>query len=176
MTNDDRERRAGGTQTSGMPSSRCMLARGPMTSNKPRDDVHDHVAVAQRPNDVHGLAVRLVRERDDDAIDAVLVHERPQVVELTERCDATRFRPALERLGVDEADEIEPVFGVLTDLPGDELADLARTDDERAHGVRARAPGEGPCDGASRSSREPIASSQNATRRPSCGDASPRHP
>ena len=71
-----------------------------------RDDVHDHVAVAQRPNDAHGLAVRLVGERDDDAVDAVLVHERPQLVELTERCDATRFRPALERLGVDEPDEV----------------------------------------------------------------------
>ena len=69
-----------------------------------------------------------LRERDDDAIDAVLVHERPQIVELTERCDATRFRPALERLGVDETDQIQPVLGVLPDLPGDELADLARSD------------------------------------------------
>ena len=33
MTNDERESRAGGTQTSGIPSSRCMLARGPIRSN-----------------------------------------------------------------------------------------------------------------------------------------------
>ena len=104
---------------------------------EPRDDVDDHVAVAQRPNDVHRLAVRLVGERDDDAIDAMLVHERPEIVELTEGRDVTRFRPALERLRVDEPDEIQPVLGVLADLPGDELADLARTDDERAHGVRS---------------------------------------
>ena len=55
MTKDDRESRAGGTQTSGIPSSRCMLARGPMSVEEPRHDVDDHVAVAQRPNDVHRL-------------------------------------------------------------------------------------------------------------------------
>ena len=51
--------------------------------------------------------------------------------------DVTRLGPALERLGVDEADEIEPVFGVQPDLAGDELADLAGPDDDRAHCVPA---------------------------------------
>ena len=51
--------------------------------------------------------------------------------------------------GVHEPDEIQPVFGVLADLSGDELADLARTDDERAHGVGARSSRECPCNRAS---------------------------
>ena len=105
-----------------------MLARGPMSVEQPRDDVDDHVAVAERANDVHRLAVGLVGEGDDDTIDAMLVDERPEIVELTERRDVTRLGPALERLRVDEADEIQPVFRVLTDLPRDELADLARPD------------------------------------------------
>ena len=37
---------------------------------------------------------------------------------------------------VDEADEIEPVLRVLEELAGDELADIARTDDQRVLEVR----------------------------------------
>ena len=57
----------------------------------------------------------------------MLVHERLEIVEPTEGRDVARLRAALQRLGVDEPDEIQPVFGVLADLAGDELADLART-------------------------------------------------
>ena len=40
-------------------------------------------------------------------------------------------RPAAPRHGVDEADEVDPVLGVLEELARDELADVAGADDDR---------------------------------------------
>ena len=52
----------------------------------------------------------------------------------------------LLRLGVDEADEVEAVLRMLSDLPRTSLPDLARTDDDGVLNERGRAPHEEPSD------------------------------
>ena len=47
------------------------------------------------------------------------------------------------RTRVDEADEVDPVLRMLEELPGDELPDLARAEDDRVLQVRDPVPAEG---------------------------------
>ena len=129
------ESRAGGTQTSGMPSSRCMSRAGP-TSSKSRGTTSTmHVLVAQRPDDaivsVSGSFENATITRSTGARRRADWSSSSPPSVATSAISA----PALARLVVDEADELEPVLGVLLDLARDELADMAGADDDRAHGV-----------------------------------------
>ena len=88
------------------------------------------------------LVVIRVRVGDDHALDVERVNETRKGLGPSEHGrDALTLLRA--RPDVDEADEVEPVFLVVPDLPGDHLADIALADDE---GVLAKS-GEATCSG-----------------------------
>ena len=107
----------------------------PDQAEEPWHDVDGHVSIAQRADDVHRLGIGLVRERDDDTVDAVLCNEMLEVLQPAEHGDVSGLGALLERRRVDEADQVEAVLGMLADLAGDELADRSGAEDDGAHGV-----------------------------------------
>ena len=111
---------------------------GPHEIEQPWNDVDDDVVVAHRSDDGHRLGIGLVRERDDDPVNAMLRDELLEPVQPAENKDVVCLRPAGPRLGVDETEQVEAILGMLSDLAGDELPDVACTEHDRSHGVRAR--------------------------------------
>ena len=72
----------------------------------------------------------VVRERDDDAFDVEQSDDRRQAFSAAEQREVLEIVPAFLRAVVDEADEVNAVFRVREELPRDELADVARSDDD----------------------------------------------
>ena len=110
-----------------------------------RNEVDLDVEVAHRVDELELAAVRLVRERDDDALHVVAIDDRADLVGGPEHGDPGQIAAHRLRIVVDEADEAQPELRMLGDLPPEELADVARSDDERVL-QEPRAP---PCDRAS---------------------------
>src|SRR5204863_1324408 len=74
----------------------------------------------------------VVREGDHDSVDVLRPVDLDEVVDTSEHGDSTDVAPQVLRLRVGEADEIDAVLGMLEDLAGDQLPDVAGADD---HGV-----------------------------------------
>ena len=90
-----------------------------------RDEVDLDVEVLEVADQVEHLLVRVVREGDDHALDIEDLHHLRELPETAEQGDVREARVAVLGLVVDEADEVEPVLGMLAQLLGDELADVA---------------------------------------------------
>ena len=104
-----------------------------------RNDVDLDVAVLHRADHCQRLLVRVRRERDRDTVHGVLVHEFGQVGRRSEEFE--RLVPVRGRRGVavDEADDPQPVLGMVSDLAGEQPGHLAGPDDDDVLHVR-RAP------------------------------------
>ena len=163
---DVRDRRAGGTVTSGSPSIEMDVRSRPEELVEPRDDVDDHVPVPERADEQHGPARPLAGERHDHALDPVLDDQGVEVAQAAENGKMIHLGTPRSWILVDESDETHPVLGMLLNLARDELADVARHRRRRSSGrtlasLRARA----------RTIARPLstntsASVQNVTRRP----------
>ena len=68
--------------------------------------------------------MRLVRERDDDALHVVAIDDRADLVGGPEHGDLGEIAAHRLRIVVDEADEAQPELRMLGDLPPEELADV----------------------------------------------------
>ncbi len=127
---------------------------------EPRHDVHDHLAVAESPHDLHRPRIGLAAEGDDDPVGIVKLHERGETVEATERLDAVDVCTLALRVGVDEAEQLEPVLGVLLDLPGNELSDVTAADHDHTLVVARQPTSEPTCnrttEGDQRDCQKPI--------------------
>ena len=104
-----------------------------------RDDVDLDVEVAEGSQDLRRVGVRLAREGDDHPLDFALADNLRQLVERAQELDVAEVCAQPPRLLVDQAEQAKPVLTVLTDLARDELADLARPDDDRVLDVGRRA-------------------------------------
>ena len=136
---DERETVTGGRPTSASPSSEWMPARGP-TISKRRGTTSIWTSSLRSSRIVcEQLVVACVGEGDDHALD---VEQRDDVREPLGRPDhgeVVELRPSVARVRVHEADEIDAVLGVLQELPGRELPDVAGAEDDRVLEIR-RAP------------------------------------
>ena len=79
---------------------------------------------------VEALLVRIAEERHHDSLDVVLTDDRRQLGGCSEHADPAEVAPQLLRIGIDEADDVDAVLLVLEKLPRDQLADVARADDD----------------------------------------------
>ena len=125
-----RERAAAAAPTSGRPS---MRVRSPTRARRARRAAGRCRPARSRScsarTSVERLARRVARERDDDPLDVEAPTIVGQLLGLAEQRQVLELRPALPRARVDEADEVDAVLGVLQELAGDELPDVARADD-----------------------------------------------
>ena len=140
-TRDERERRSAGSPMSGRPSAVWMPMFVPDHLEEAWDEVDLDVEILERPDEVEHLLVRVVREGDDDALDVQDLDHLRQLPEPAEERDVVEALGAVLGLVVDEADEVEPVFGVLAQLLRDQLPDVAGADDDRVLHVGEMAPG-----------------------------------
>ena len=124
MTNDDRERRAGGTHTSGMPSSRCMLARGPM---RPKSRGTTSTMTSRSRSDRTTSIVWLSGSFENATMTRSTGARRraPGDPRARRACRRRASRPGSRAARRRRTRRDRAVFRVLADLPGDELADLA---------------------------------------------------
>ena len=128
---DERERRSGGSPISGRPSTEWTVDPRADDVEEARDDVDLDVAVLELADQVERLLVRVAREarsrRSTSSRRTIggSCSGAPRSVELVE------VGAPLLRLAVDEADEVDPVLGVLEQLARDDLADVAGADDDR---------------------------------------------
>ena len=74
--------------------------------------------------------MRVVREGDDHPFDIEVARRSRRVVRVAEQRHVLQVPRALLRLGVDKADEVDPVFRVVQELLREQLPDVARTDDD----------------------------------------------
>ena len=79
-------------------------------------------------------------ERDDHALD---VEQRDDLVKRSgcaEQREVLELGPAVARMRVDEADEVDAVLGVLQELARGELADVTGAEDDRVLEIERAAP------------------------------------
>ncbi len=108
--------------------------------------------LAQRPHDAQHVRRRLLRERDDDALDVEQRDELREASGVPRTLQVLELGAALLRLRVDEADEVDAVLRVLEDLAAEQLADVTGADDDAVLDVReAEAGGRARDDAAERS-------------------------
>ena len=105
-----------------------------------RHDVDLDVEVFELADDVEHLLVRFVREGDDHALDVEQAHDRGQALGAAEQREMLEVVAAVLGIGVDEADEVDPVLRMVQELPGDQLPDLAGADDHGVLQIRDVAP------------------------------------
>ncbi len=128
---DERERSSGGRPISGMPSTVCTPTFGPTTSNR-RGTMSTCTSYSLSSRISRSMSiVRVVRERDHDALDVEQLDEPREVVELAKQRDVLDADLRLARRGVDEPDDVDAVLPVLEHLLRDQLADVAGADDDR---------------------------------------------
>jgi hypothetical protein len=96
-----------------------------------RDEVDLDVEVLEGADQVEHLLVRVVREGDDHALDVEDLHHLRELLETAEQRDVREVLRPLLGVAVHEADEVEAIFGMLAELLRDELAHVARADDDR---------------------------------------------
>ena len=97
---------------------------------EPRHDVDLDFQILHGAKQLERLLMRVVREGDDDALDIQQADDRREAARIAEHRHVLEVLSAVLRLGVDEADEIDPVLRVVEDLLREQLADVARTDDD----------------------------------------------
>ncbi len=110
---------------------------------EPRHDVDLDVEVADRADVGQDGLVRVVRERDDHALDVVLHDVLAQPLGPAEK-DRQPLGELVVELGgsvVDEPDEADPVLAVIGELQRELLPDLATADDDGVLRVAREAAG-----------------------------------
>ena len=127
---DDRDSRSGGSPMSGRPSTVWTSTRSDELEES-RHDIDLHVEVLEGAKPLECLLVRVVREGDDHALDVEEADHRREPLDTAEQRQVLETLSALLRLGVDEADQVDPVFGMDKELLREQLADVAGTDDDR---------------------------------------------
>jgi hypothetical protein len=75
--------------------------------------------------------VRVVRERDHDALDCEPVDELGQVLRPAEDRQVSEVLALLAGSGVEEAEQVHAVLRVLEELPPEELSHRSGADDDR---------------------------------------------
>ncbi|MEZ5098363.1 MAG: hypothetical protein R3C15_00815 [Thermoleophilia bacterium] len=141
-------RRGGRQREQGQPLDAVQPGVRADRVEQPRHDVHLDAGVLEHAEDPHPLVVGLAREGDDDALDVEPAHELLELGRLPEHRGAREVGADLPRVGVDEAEQVDPVLAMLHQLARDELADVARAEDQRVLQVEqapaAGRPGDGP--------------------------------
>src|SRR5581483_3437589 len=113
------------------------VAERPERLEEPRDDVDVDAFLASGADELDETLVGLAGERDDDAVDLRLPEGLDEVARGSEDGHVLELGSDRTRLSVEEAHDAQTPLGMLDELPRDELADLARADDERPLGVGA---------------------------------------
>jgi hypothetical protein len=136
-----------------------------MASKQSWDDVDLEILGAERLDQGHQAPFGLVREGDDHAGDLVPVDDLVELVCSTENGERSEVFAAFFGVVVDEADDLESVFGMSEELLRDQLADVACAQDDRLLAIGAPAPNEctagntGQCDrgdGSGPEDRQPL--------------------
>ena len=123
-------------------------ARGTDDVEQPRDDVHLDVVFAERADDADDFGRRILRERDDHALDIEQRDELRQAIGRAQHAQMLELGTPLLWIRVDVADEIDPVLRVVKDLPPEQLAHVAGADDDAVLQVGEAEPGRRPGDDA----------------------------
>src|SRR5207248_5517314 len=80
---------------------------------QPRDDVDLDVEILELADEMERLLVRLVRERDDHALDVEQPDDRGQAIRIAQQCEMLEVAAPLLGIRVDETDEIDAVLRML---------------------------------------------------------------
>ena len=108
-----------------------MSARGP-TSSKSRGTRSTITSCREASGRAPSSDRRAHREKATITRSTSLVATSSiEIVEATEHRKVRDLRPPVARMLVDEADELDPVLGMLLDLARRQLADMTRTDHDR---------------------------------------------
>ena len=110
-----------------------------------RHDVNLNFFVSQKTDDLQHALVRFLREGDDHTLDVEHRDDLRELLERPEDRELTEIGPCLLRIVIDEAHEVDPVLGMLSQLAGDQLSDVASTDDDGVLQVGEVAPAHGAC-------------------------------
>ena len=86
--------------------------------------------------------MRVLGECEHDPFDVEHADKLGKLVGRAENPPALEPGSLLSRVPVDEAEQVDSVLGVLTELVGHELADVAGPDDDRVLEIRDRATAE----------------------------------
>ena len=109
---------------------------------EPGHDVHLHVALSQGEDEPQHLFGQVLRERDDHPVDGVTLHDVDDLVRLAKDWNALEVAAQLLRVRIDETDEVDPVLGMVKQLPPDQLPHIAGAEDERVLDIRRVPPRE----------------------------------
>ena len=115
---------------------------------QPRHEVDLDVERLELADRLERRLVRVARERDDHPLDVEQLDVQRDVPHAADDREVADVRPPLGRVVVDEADDVEAVLGMLEELLRDQLADAARSDDQRVLDVGRRSSHERPRDDA----------------------------
>ena len=125
----------GGKPDKGDALDRMQLRVRSQHLEQPRDDVDLDAAVLELADHLEGLLVRVIRERNDDSMRRVRPHELGKIVGRADQLEVTGSVGGRAGAPVDEADDVQAVFGVLADLAVEELRHISRTDDDHVLNV-----------------------------------------
>ena len=142
---DDRDIRLAGRPSSGSPSSVVDPDLRADGLEEPRHQVDLHVVLSNRADELEHLLVAVPRESHDHTIDLVAPDDLADLVRRSEDAHIPQIAARLPWAGIDEADQVDPVFRMLEQLATDELANLTRADDERVLDVGRLPACESPC-------------------------------
>ena len=104
----------------------------------------------------------MLGEGDDDAVDIESGDDLRQLRRPAEDVEVRKPVDPLPRVLVHEADDVDPVLGMLQELPGDALSDVAGADDERVQDVGVAFAGTGRARYARATGTRAIASTQKS--------------
>jgi len=111
-----------------------------------RHDVDLNVVLADCPYELEHLLVPVSGERNYHAVDAVSTDDLADVFRGPKDRQITEITPSLLGRVVDEADQIDPIFRMLQELPANELTDVSGPHDQRVLHVRGLAARQPACD------------------------------
>src|SRR5439155_26153781 len=105
-----------------------------------RDDVHLYAGAPERPDRGEEVGVPLAREGEDDPIDGESTNDLEELGDRAKHVQLPQVEATLLWARVDESEQIESILAMLEQLAGDQLPDVARTDDDRVLEVGALPP------------------------------------
>ena len=109
---------------------------------QPWHDVDLNIVFTESADELERLLMTVAGKRDDDPIDLVAIDNGLDLVGLPNHLGALQVPAHLFRCGVDEADHVDPVLGMLVQLAPNQLTDVTRADDHRVLNVRTLPPGD----------------------------------
>src|SRR6266704_2509845 len=97
-----------------------------------RHDVDLNVERLERAEEIQEIVLGVARERDDHTLDIEAAHDLRQLLGKAEHRQVMQITSALLGRSVHESEQIDPVLRMLEELSPDQLADVARADDDRS--------------------------------------------